>query len=56
MLRLLDADGTEVYEGDLSQGGSSVSSQGTAGDWTIIVDPTGASGDVNFRVDAGPTE
>ncbi len=56
LLRLLDADGTEVYSGDLSEGGSSVSSAGTPGDWTIVIDPTSASGDVNFRVDSRPTE
>jgi hypothetical protein len=53
-LVLLDNGGAQVYSNDLSQGGSYVSSSGTAGDWRIRVVLSGASGTLNFRADMRP--
>jgi len=53
-LSILDANGTSVYSQDLNKDGSFVTSTGTAGMWTIIVTPSSATGDLNFRVDSRP--
>jgi len=50
-LVLLDADGTQVYERDLSLDGSTESNSGVAGDWTIRVVCQSLSGTLNFRAD-----
>lgn len=48
-LRILDADGTEVYSRSLSDNGTYVTADGTAGGWTIQVIYSGATATVNFR-------
>jgi len=45
-----DAAGTEMYNGNLLDGGSFVSSQGTAGIWVITLNIYNVDGTVNFRV------
>ncbi|MEE9553921.1 MAG: hypothetical protein V3W18_06445 [candidate division Zixibacteria bacterium] len=45
-----DVVGTEMYSGDLIEGGSFVSSQGTAGTWVITLSLYDVNGTVNFRV------
>ncbi|MGD8496234.1 MAG: hypothetical protein PVF05_08585 [Gemmatimonadales bacterium] len=49
-LTILDADGQQVYSGPITNDGSSSTQAGTAGDWTVRVVLTNASGTVNFRV------
>lgn len=49
-VRLSDSEGTVVFEGDLSEGGSFQSSTGVAGDWSVRVVLTRASGSFNFRL------
>jgi hypothetical protein len=51
ILKLLDADGAEVYSRDLSEDGSSASAAGTAGTWTVRITLTELSGTVNFRAE-----
>lgn len=48
-LLLRDASGTMVYSRDLAENGTFVSSAGTSGTWTIEVQFSNCSGDVNFR-------
>jgi hypothetical protein len=49
-LTLRDAAGTQVYQGPLDGTTGSVSTDaGVAGDWTIVVDFTHATGTINFR-------
>ena len=45
-----DAAGTVMYNGDLLDGGSFSSSQGTAGTWVITLNLHTVDGTVNFRV------
>lgn len=52
-LIILDADGQEVYNKDLSTDGSYTSSAGSAGLWTIKVKLKKLDGDLNFRVQKG---
>ena len=49
-LTLLDASGTQVYTGSLSDNGTFQSSVGTSGNWTIRVQLTAVTGTLNFRV------
>lgn len=49
-LTIMDNDGTQVYTGDLTQGGSFTSSQGTSGVWSIRLDIYDVDGTLNFRV------
>lgn len=53
-LSILDANAASVYSRDLNADGSYVTSAGAPGTWTIVVTPSGASGDLNFRVDSRP--
>jgi hypothetical protein len=48
--RLTDAQGSVVFEGDLSQDGSFQSAVGAAGDWSVRVVLSQASGTFNFRL------
>ncbi len=50
VLTVDDADGTEVYSGSLGDNGTFQSSSGTAGNWTVTVVLTNASGTLNFRL------
>ena len=52
IITIFDADNTEVYTRDLSDGGSYPSQEGTAGTWTISVVFENVSGTVNFRAEA----
>lgn len=52
-LTILDADGQQVYSGPITSDGSSTTQTGTAGDWTVRIVLTNASGTVNFRVQKG---
>ena len=52
-LTILDAEGQQVYSGSLTSDGSSSTEAGSAGDWTVRVLLTNASGTVNFRVQKG---
>ena len=49
-LRILDADGTQVYSRSLTETGTFATSAGTSGDWSIEVTLSSASGTLNFRV------
>ena len=49
-LLVLDADGTEVYSGILTDSGSLVTEAGPAGSWTVRITYATFSGTVNFRV------
>lgn len=49
-LVIRDADGTQVYGRDLSEDGVFDTGSGTAGTWEIVVDLSGVTGAVNFRV------
>ena len=49
-ISILDANGTEVYQKDLSTNGNFQSSNGTAGTWSIVVDFQNYIGTMNFRV------
>ena len=48
-LTLFDANGTQVYQRSLSLGGSTSSSGGVAGTWTIHVSFSDTDGTINFR-------
>ena len=50
-LRVTDGAGTEVHSSSLSQDGTSATSAGTAGTWTVTVVMDGASGALNFRLE-----
>ena len=50
-LILLDAYGTEVYSRDLSEDGSSASTAGLAGIWSVRIALNGLTGTVNFRAE-----
>ena len=50
-LRVTDGAGTEVHSGSLSQNGTSQTSAGTAGTWTVTVVMDGATGALNFRLE-----
>ena len=47
---ILDATGSTVYTGDLSDTGSYQSSTGQAGTWVIQLVTSNAEGNLNFRV------
>jgi hypothetical protein len=49
-LRILDADGTQVYSRSLTETGTFATTTGTSGAWSIEVDLSSASGALNFRV------
>lgn len=49
-VEIRDADNVTVYSGNLVDGGSFQSQEGTTGDWTILVHLTQLSGTLNFRV------
>jgi len=49
-LVILDADGTEVYAGVLTDSGSVATQAGTPGTWTVRISYVTFSGTVNFRV------
>lgn len=51
-LRVLDADGAEVYAADLDQNGTFQTDAGAAGDWTVVVTLSDASGSLNFRLES----
>ena len=50
VLTILDSNGMQVYSQSLSVGGSTQTSVGATGNWTIRVVFTNYSGTVNFRV------
>lgn len=50
-LEVMDAQGTTVYSRNLSDDGSFQSTSGTAGDWTIRVTLSAASGTLNFSLE-----
>jgi hypothetical protein len=50
-LTLLDADGTQVYQGDLADNGTFSSETGTSGAWTIRLRLSSYSGTVNFTAE-----
>ena len=50
VLTILDANGIQVYSQSLSVGGSTQTSVGATGNWTIRLVLTNYSGTVNFRV------
>jgi len=45
-----DANGAQVYAGEMVASGSVVTSSGAAGTWTVVVTYATFTGDVNFRV------
>ena len=49
-VQISDADGTQVYDGDLATTGSYTSATGTTGTWVIRLVATNAEGNLNFRV------
>ncbi len=49
-LVILDANGTQVYSRSLAENGTFATTAGTAGNWTVRVRFTQASGAVNFRL------
>ena len=49
-LRILDADGTQVYSRSLTETGTFVTTAGIPGAWSIEVALSGTSGTLNFRV------
>ena len=51
LLRIIDADGTEVYSQDLSVDGSFASELGVSGDWRVRVEMTAMTGTLNFRAE-----
>lgn len=51
-LTITDANDNETFSGSLAQNGTSPTSTGTAGNWTITVELVGVDGTLNFRVDA----
>ena len=50
-IKIFDSEGTEVYSRDLNEDGSYTSSYGIPGTWTIKVELSKVSGDLNFRVE-----
>lgn len=50
VLTVADATGTEVYSGSLASNGTFQSLSGTAGDWTVTVELSNATGTLNFRL------
>ncbi|MEN8008108.1 MAG: hypothetical protein ABFS42_13895 [Candidatus Krumholzibacteriota bacterium] len=50
-LTIKDSAAKTVYSGDLSQGGSFTTDQGTTGQWRIVVSLTNGSGTLNFRTE-----
>jgi len=48
-LTIHDSEGTVVYSGDLSQGGSYTTESGTTGQWRIVVTLVKGRGTLNFR-------
>lgn len=57
MLRVADAEGTQVYARGLDEDGTFRTETGAAGDWTVTVTLSEASGSANFRLenpDASP--
>jgi hypothetical protein len=50
-LKIFDSEGTEVYSRNLNEDGSSTSSYGIPGTWTIRVELSKVSGTLNFRVE-----
>ncbi|MGD9486385.1 MAG: hypothetical protein AB7W47_00035 [Calditrichaceae bacterium] len=50
-LTIKDADGTVVFSSDLTENGTLVTSDGTAGNWTITVVLTNVDGTLNFRAE-----
>lgn len=50
---VFDVDGKEVFTSDLTIDGSTSTSSGVAGAWTIRVVLSNAGGTVNFRVEKG---
>ncbi len=49
-LRILDAQGVEVYLRDLTQNGTFQTSPGAPGSWTVTVTLTKVNGTLNFRL------
>jgi len=49
-LTVADAAGTQVYSGSLASNGTLQSSSGTAGNWTVTVALSNATGTLNFRL------
>jgi len=49
-LTIRDADGTQVYSRGLSDNGTFQTNTGSSGDWTIVIELSGADGTFNFRV------
>lgn len=57
MLRVADAEGTQVYARSLDENDTFTTEAGAAGDWTVTVTLSEASGSANFRLenpDASP--
>jgi len=52
-LTILDADGQQVYAGSITNDGSNSTQAGAAGEWTVRMVLSGASGTINFRVQKG---
>lgn len=52
MLTLLDDSAGQVYSRDLAQSGVYEASVGEVGSWTIRLELTNYSGDLNFRVES----
>lgn len=50
-LTLFDGSGAQVYSEALSQNGTFVSAAGASGTWRVVVGMSGATGDLNFRLD-----
>ena len=50
-LKVLDGEGQEVYLANLATNGTSTTSTGLTGDWTIRVILTGYSGTINFSLE-----
>jgi len=50
ILTVADAAGTQVYSGSLASNGTFQSSSGTAGNWTVTVTLSNATGTLNFRL------
>jgi len=53
ILTILDAQGRQVYSGELASTGSYTSGPGQAGAWTIEITLSGVSGTLNVRVQKG---
>jgi hypothetical protein len=50
-LVVLDANGAQVYSRSLADNGTFTTSSGAAGEWTVRLVYSGASGTLNFRAD-----